>query len=376
MAVEGNKDRSASVGHHLDGEMVTYTDGTQGFRQSTTASPNKISPSVADAGAVAGNSRDASTLAAGATFQGVGEDVSGYGRVGIAITSDNATDGTFTIEVSHDNVTWGGPTRAVADTRFAEPKMWNIVEKYFRIKYVNGTTEATNLSIQVQYSNNADILLGHPLNHTLLDEMGAVLTRAVINGPDESGVYQNVQSINKDGKTSIYTVAGFTNTQTVHLDVAVPSIASVAYMLVDVSDTTNWKHTNTSEIVLEYINLEVDPGSTFVGEVKIGYLKNVDATNGDFVTLFDIDMKKSAALFVETIDFGSHGVHCTDTHHFGPTSANSTLFQTDVNLGGPDDPTTLTYPSGSGDLVLLVTGSGAGNAGVDVSITLGYETVA
>ena len=37
--------------------------------------------------------------------------------------------------------------------------MWNIVEKYFRIKYTNGTTEATALSIQVQYSNNSDILL-------------------------------------------------------------------------------------------------------------------------------------------------------------------------------------------------------------------------
>ena len=103
------------------------------------------------------NSRAAATLAAAATFQGVGEDVSGFGRVGVAITSDNATDGTLTMEVSHDNVTWGGPTRAFSDTRFSQPHMWNIVEKYFRIKYVNGSTEATNLSIQVQYSSNANV---------------------------------------------------------------------------------------------------------------------------------------------------------------------------------------------------------------------------
>ena len=129
--------------------------------------PNKISTTSF-------NSRDAATLAAAATFQGVGEDVSAYGRVGVAITSSNATDGTLTMEVSHDNVTWGGPSRAWTDTRFGQPHMWNIVEKYFRIKYVNGTTEADDLAIQVQYSNNADILLGHQLDETLIDETEAI----------------------------------------------------------------------------------------------------------------------------------------------------------------------------------------------------------
>lgn len=181
--------------------------------------------------------------------------------------------------------------------------------------------------------------------------------------------------VTKDGRKSLYTVAGFTDTQTVHLDVAVTT-TPVSFMLIDLSDTTNWKHTNTGEIVIEYMILEVDPGSTFSGEVRIGYLKNVDATDGDFVTLFDVDMQKSAALLVENIDFGSHGMHCGDTSHFGPVDANDTAYQTDVNLGGPDDPTTGTYPSGNGDLILQVTGAGAGNAGVDVSITIGYETVA
>lgn len=38
------------------------------------------------------NSRDAALLAAGATFQGVGEDVSAYARIGVSIKSDNATE--------------------------------------------------------------------------------------------------------------------------------------------------------------------------------------------------------------------------------------------------------------------------------------------
>ena len=138
------------------------------------------------------NSRDAATLAASATFQGVGEDVSKYGRAGISIKSDNATDGVLTIETSHDNVTWSGPTRTWSNTSIAQPHMWNIVEKYFRIKYVNGTTEATNLAIQVQYSNNANILLGHQLNGSLQDETEAVITRSLFVGQTEAGDYLNV----------------------------------------------------------------------------------------------------------------------------------------------------------------------------------------
>ncbi len=139
------------------------------------------------------NSRSAATLAAGATFQGVSEEVSKYGRAGVAITSTNATDGTLTFEVSHDGVTWGGPSRTWADTRFAQPHMWNIVEKYFRIKYVNGTTEATALAIQVQYSVNADIILGHQLNAALSNETEASVVRAVAVGEDPLGTFSNTK---------------------------------------------------------------------------------------------------------------------------------------------------------------------------------------
>ena len=139
------------------------------------------------------NSRSAANFAAFATFQGVGEDVYRYGRVGVATTSDNASDGTLTIEVSHDDVTWGGPTRSIADTRFAQPVMWNIVEKYFRIRYVNGPTEALGLTLQVQYSVNADIALGHELREDLSDETEAIATKTVSVGRDEKGSYNNVE---------------------------------------------------------------------------------------------------------------------------------------------------------------------------------------
>jgi hypothetical protein len=166
---------------------------------------------------------------------------------------------------------------------------------------------------------------------------------------------------------------GITNTFTVHMNLSTSSTL-IAYMLIDKSDTTNWPHTLTGSIVLEYMVIVVDPSTNFLGEIKIGYLKNVDGTDGDFVQISDINMARKSDLFVEVIEFGSHGFHCEDTYHFGPVIANSTLFQTDVNLAGPDDPTTTTYPSGAGDLVMIVDGDGSNL--VDVSITLGYESVA
>jgi hypothetical protein len=161
------------------------------------------------------NSRAAATLAAAATFQGVGEDVSQYSRVGVSVTSDNATDGTLTMEVSHDNVTWGGPTRTWADTRFAQPHMWNIVERYFRIKYVNGSTEATNLSIQVQYSVNADVLLGHQLDETLINETEAIIVRSVGVGEDPLGTYKNTLNDGLGFSTSTLLANGATYDSTV-----------------------------------------------------------------------------------------------------------------------------------------------------------------
>ncbi len=138
------------------------------------------------------NSRAAAELAPFAVFQGTSEDVSGYGRAGISIKSDNPSDGVLTIETSHDGSTWGGPERTFANTLVAQPHMWNIIEKYFRIKYTNGTTKANNLSIQVQYSVNADIILGHQLDEVLIDETEAAVSRSLLFGRDEDGVHKNV----------------------------------------------------------------------------------------------------------------------------------------------------------------------------------------
>ena len=123
------------------------------------------------------NSRAAATLAAAATFQGVGEYVAKFEKVSVSIISDNATDGVLTMETSHDGVTYGGPTRDFANTTTSAPHMWLIAEPWFRIKYVNGTTEATNLDIKTRFSSDGNILLAHQLDEILPLETESQIVR-------------------------------------------------------------------------------------------------------------------------------------------------------------------------------------------------------
>ena len=180
--------------------------------------------------------------------------------------------------------------------------------------------------------------------------------------------------ITKDGRTSQYVASGYTDTQTIHLDVG-SAADLIAYMLIDISDDSTWKHTNTGHINLEYIILEVDPDDSWKGEIKLGFLENVGANDGDFYTIIDIDMARKSGLLVENLNFGTHGLDCQSDHHFGPIIADSALFRTSgANLGGPDAPGTPTYPSGEGDLCMIIDGDNTNT--VDVSITIGYETAA
>ena len=175
--------------------------------------------------------------------------------------------------------------------------------------------------------------------------------------------------ITEHGRTSQFVAFGFTDTHTIHGDFQNIQ-AQTAFMLIDISDTTNWTHSGTDHINIEYLILEIDPDTNYLGEIKLGFLTNVDGTNGDFNQIVDIDLVKKSDLVIEIIDFGSHGFHCKTNSHFGPMIVDSALFQTDVNLEGPDGNTS--YPSGDGDLVMVVEVSAGA---VDVSITLGYETV-
>jgi hypothetical protein len=184
-----------------------------------------------------------------------------------------------------------------------------------------------------------------------------------------TGVTTNVNVETYEGTTSLLTTPGQHANFAIHLD-AQGIAAEQGFMLIDLSDTTNWPHTNTGHIDIEYINIQVDGSTAYRGDVRIGWLENVDATNGDLNVLHTWHFDQAAGVLVDSLSFGQAGhFHAETDNWFGPTEANETLWQTDVNLQGPDGNTS--YPSGDGDLVMKVERT-AGT--VDVSMLVGYST--
>ena len=179
-----------------------------------------------------------------------------------------------------------------------------------------------------------------------------------------------VDTTTNEGGTSLLVSPGSADIEFIHID-AEDISTTTAFMVIDLSDTTNWPHTNTGHIDLVFIAGNVDPDATYAGDVSLGFLTNVDGTDGDFNGVFELhmDKKTNPLTFQLPIPFG--GMSLEVAHYFGPITANSTLFQTDVDLAGPDGASD--YPSGDGDLVMIV-GQSAGE--VSVGFTIGYVTKA
>lgn len=179
-----------------------------------------------------------------------------------------------------------------------------------------------------------------------------------------------ISTTTNEGVTSLYVVSGITDTEVATINIDDIALTT-GYMLVDLSDTTNWPHTPTGHINLLYLLFNLDPDTNFRGDIAIGFLSNVDGNNGDFNLLHEIHLdKKAEPEVIVEMNFGSFGVSLQTNHWFGPTTLNDATWQTDVNLRGPDG--TTEFPAGNGDLVMLVTRS-AGE--ISIGLTVGYVTM-
>ena len=180
----------------------------------------------------------------------------------------------------------------------------------------------------------------------------------------------SITTVTNEGVTSLSQVPGNFDVEVIHLD-AEDVAANTGYMLVDLSDTTNWPHTATGHIDVVFIILTTDPSATFSGDIQLGFLTSVDATNGDFNEIFELHMEKKPTAQLISIQYAAFGIALETDHFFGPVTANDTTWQTDVNLQGPDGATS--YPSGNGDMVMFVTRTASD---ISISVTVGYRTIA
>ena len=170
----------------------------------------------------------------------------------------------------------------------------------------------------------------------------------------------------------IWTVATHEEIFDINLD-AQAIVANTGFMIIDLSNTAVWPHTNTSVIHIDCISININGDAAYRGDIYIGFLSSVDAANGDLNIIKTWHMDQDVTNLQEHIHLAPP-IICNTTNWFGRTVANDTLWQTDVNLQGPNDavsPATQSYPPGDGDLVLWI----ARTAGtVDVNINIRYHT--
>lgn len=160
----------------------------------------------------------------------------------------------------------------------------------------------------------------------------------------------------------------------IHVDFDVTAGAGdTDLILIDLSDTTNYPHSETGYIHIEEIHIDIDSGSSSVYSVTIGFLENVDATDGDLYEIMHVDGSKDAGLSKEiSRKFYPNGPRCSSTYiATSDITLNDTTYQTDVNLATTIDPGTADTPPGSGDLVLIANTTSA-NIGVEINIA--YHT--
>jgi hypothetical protein len=140
--------------------------------------------------------------------------------------------------------------------------------------------------------------------------------------------------------------------------------ASTAAIIVDLSDTTNWPHKNTSGINVSGLWVDVDKAGASTDTVKVGVVTNIDASSGTVKWFF---VAANTANRVSTPGLQSpiiEGIVRTKVNSSNVTpyiltnnsSSQSTIFQTDVLL--PTANGTFVAPA-VGDIVAFIEGGGA-----------------
>ena len=154
-----------------------------------------------------------------------------------------------------------------------------------------------------------------------------------------------------------------------HFHIANISV-SQDYILIDTSDTTNYPHYYTDYIHLESCSMQIDSDVNGDYIIEIGFLENVDNTNGDFIPIYSLSgTKKTGNTQYVAFNGYPNAPRCKSAFFVSSDkSLDDTAFQTDVNLASTLDVSSANVPSGSGDIALRITRiAGSFNAIIDIS---------
>ncbi|MHA2329811.1 MAG: hypothetical protein ACXACR_14945 [Candidatus Hodarchaeales archaeon] len=142
------------------------------------------------------------------------------------------------------------------------------------------------------------------------------------------------------------------------------------FILIDVSDITNYPHDSNTYIHLEDLDVQIDAAAAASYEIELVFLENVDATDGDEYMVWHTSGTKQTGQNKEIyLNWYPNGPRCRSlsvaTHSI---SLNNVNYQTDVNMRTVLDPTTADTSPGAGDIILVITiAAGSINCSVNLS---------
>lgn len=114
-------------------------------------------------------------LNAGGVFTGVGEDVSQYNSVVVAVKTDQ--DGTYTVQFSNDNSNWDSTlTRYFRTNQIEPPHRFTVTRKYCRVVFTNtSASNQTYLRIQTVFGEKSDLNI--PVDSSMSQDFDSISVR-------------------------------------------------------------------------------------------------------------------------------------------------------------------------------------------------------
>jgi hypothetical protein len=142
-------------------------------------------------------------LATGATFTGSAAEILDYSMTNISVYSDqpSATDG-LSIQQSCDGINWDITDDFTIPATSGKTFSVQNACKFYRLVYTNGGTAQTEFRLNSLFKKNMTKPSSHRIQDPIIDDDDAELTKAVLTGKDENGVFRNVNTT-VDGDLSI-----------------------------------------------------------------------------------------------------------------------------------------------------------------------------
>jgi hypothetical protein len=206
MAITESSIRIGDKAQSLDTSLVTNTRSEQVHREAVVLTDPEnfaaraavISTPVAGeyggvtrpiTGAASVSNNTSTVLAAGATWTGTGEDVTGYGSVVVALKTDQA--GTLYMEFSPDGTNWDSSLSFSVAVGVNEVHRLSVTRSHFRARFTN-TSGSTQGYFRLQSLFGAQPPLTSALNSTVQTDADSLVTRSVLLGQTDGGTYVNV----------------------------------------------------------------------------------------------------------------------------------------------------------------------------------------